>query len=169
MNVQYFIGSRQIDEWLRAGPKAGWRRYIAAWLLNRFRSNSTRFYTVQGSDDPLRLMSSGKPWPTAPERAALGEGIYAWQRRVDAEVYLSRIVERAPDVRIMTFRVNNKQLSSFRHLNVDALPEPEAWMSRYSKLWSGTPAHSYQYIQRGTAIGIEHFFDKSVFRHLKFR
>ena len=167
--VGFCIVSGWIDKWFRAGPKKGLQRKIAAWHLNRFRNNSTRFYTVQDSVDAARLLSGGKPWPTATARSALGEGVYAWRRRAEAEGYLNRIAGSAPDVRIMTFRVGNRQLSSVHSLNVDALVDPEPWMSRYNKLWDGTPNHKYQHIQRGTAIGVEHFFDKSVFQHLRFR
>jgi hypothetical protein len=69
---------------------------------------------------------------------------------------------------IIRFRVSNHRLRSFRQFNVDALPNPEAWMAQYSRLWGGTPEPGFQYIQRGTAIGVEHFFDQSVFPHLKF-
>jgi hypothetical protein len=36
-------------------------------------------------------------------------------------------------------------------------------MERYSKVWGGVPDHGFEYIQRGTRIGVEHFFDKSIF------
>lgn len=42
-------------------------------------------------------------------------------------------------------------------------------MSQYSKLWGGTPNHGLEYIQRGTNMGTEHFFDKSIIDLLKFK
>ena len=44
-------------------------------------SSSTSFYTVQSEADEFRLLNGGTPWPTEDSRAALGEGVYAWETR----------------------------------------------------------------------------------------
>ncbi len=161
---------RSLLYWLRSGPKGGFRRKIAAWHLKRFRFNSTVFYTVQNTEDVLRLRGHGTPWPTDPTRAHLGGGVYAWGNRADAQRYMNNLSRMGvTGLKIIPFRVSHQSLRSFRRLDVDALANPEAWMARYSLLWGGTPEHSFEYIQRGTAIGVEHFFDQSIFRHLRFK
>ncbi|WP_437735373.1 contractile injection system protein, VgrG/Pvc8 family [Sorangium sp. So ce1335] len=48
--------------------------------------------------------------------------------------------------------------------DVDSLGDEgaEAWMSRYSRLFDGTPDHGLEYITRGTNLGTEHYFATSV-------
>ena len=133
----------------------------------------TEFFTVQDEADAERLRGPGEPWPTTPERAAVGEGVYAWAHRVEAEAYQAYLllIEDEPlQVEILKFRVHTTVLQSFRQVNVDALgPEGSlVWMSRYSQLWDGTPDHDLEYVQRGTNFGVEHFFHKSVFHLLHF-
>ena len=132
----------------------------------------TTFYTVQSKADKERILNGGEPWPDAPNKSALGEGVYAWGNEEDAKNYLNLIKNKYPesDVEIVKFKVSDKKLAEFKSLNVDSLGDDEAaaWMERYSKLWGGTPEHGLEYIQRGTNIGVEHFFDKSIFKFLDF-
>jgi hypothetical protein len=127
------------------------------------------FYTVQSDEDAARLRGMGTPWPNSEDRATLGEGVYAWRSRSEARRYWERLARRNPSLQILSFRIRDRVLSSFRCLRVDALEDPEAWLSRYSRLWGGVPDHGWSYVQRGTEIGVEHFFAKAVFRHLRFR
>ena len=133
---------------------------------------STTFHTVQGPEDAARLRGPGTPWPTAPSRAHLGPGVYSFGNRAEAEAYLARLSSRGvPDLEIVSFRVSNRKLASFRQLDIDALGDPAAdeWLERYSLLReNGVPNHGLQYIRRGTNFGVEHFFHRSVFRHLRF-
>lgn len=131
-------------------------------------TESTTFYTVQSADDVARLMSGGTPWPASASRAALGEGVYSFDNLASAESYAARLSSRGAQVQVKSFSVSDDALLSFRSANVDALENPEAFLSRYSKLFGGTPDHGLEYIQRGTQFGTEHFFDKSVIHILQF-
>jgi len=145
-------------------------RNYRAWQLKGFRRKSEVFYTVQGADDFARLRSGGAPWPAAANKAHLGEGVYAWGSRFEAAAYLDLeiMLKRDPTAAIRSFRVGKGALQRFRSLRVDSLADPEAWMTRYSRLWGGVPDHGLQYIQRGTHMGPEHYFSSSVFGDLRF-
>ncbi|WP_437678427.1 DUF6531 domain-containing protein [Sorangium sp. So ce131] len=127
------------------------------------------FYSVQDPSDAARLRNGGVPWPTEPHRAALGEGVYSWGSLEDAQRYLSRIQNRQPNAQIISFSVPEDVLRSFRHVDVDSLGDEaaEAWMSRYSRLFDGTPDHGLEYITRGTNLGTEHYFATSVYHLLR--
>ncbi len=131
------------------------------------------FFTVQDAENAARLRGPGEPWPQQPDRAALGEGVYAWADRAEAEDYrrsLVAIVDELPELEIVLFRVPSTVLSAFQQLHLDLLSdaETEEWLARYSLLWGGTPDHGLEYLQRGTQFGAEHFFARSVFHHLHF-
>jgi len=133
----------------------------------------TMFYTVQDPADVARLRSSGEPWPIAPERASVGEGVYAWGSRAEAEAYRTLLRATASgqaDLEMIAFQVSNADLRSLRQLDRTLLSgeQDENWLNRYSSLWGGTPDHGLEYIKRGTRFGVEHFFHKSVFRLLHF-
>jgi hypothetical protein len=164
-------GRRTWETWLRAGRKHGWRRRCLAWRRNRFRRNSTIFWTVQSAADAARLRESGEPWPSADTRAHLGEGVCAWDSRSPAQAYLDVLLTKgATNLGILTFRVSDRILRWFRRLDVDALGDPGAdeWLNRFSRLRGGVPDHGLHCICRGTQFGVEYFFDRSVFRHLRF-
>ena len=129
-----------------------------------------KFYTVQNEADAERLRNGGAPWPTADTRAALGEGVYAWGNKADAEKYLSKIQERNPEARIIEFTIENEKLNNFKSINIDNLPDfaQEEFMNKYSRLYGGIPDHGYEYIQRGTNFGVEHFFSYTIFEFLNF-
>lgn len=134
-------------------------------------SKTRSFYTVQNSDEAARLMGDGLPWPTKDSFSALGEGLYTWDNLEDAEKYMS-LLKRYKHLENETFSilkvdVDEQILRSFKSLKVDDLADPDEFMKRYSKLWDGTPDHGYDYIIRDVNLGSEHFFDKSVFKHLR--
>jgi hypothetical protein len=141
------------------------------------RTSTTVFYTVQNADDAHRLRTTGSPWPTAPLRAHLGPGVYAWRRFNDARDYLHHLARSQGflDLEIVRFRVQNRRLVGFRQLNLDELPDPNEWLLRHSLLWGelGEP-HGLQYIRRGAGFreegppAVEYYFHRSVFRHLWF-
>jgi RHS repeat-associated protein len=127
------------------------------------------FHTVQGAEDAARLRAGGTPWPTGASRSSLGQGVYSFGSRVEAEGYAAHLAGRgASDLQVMSFTVASRDLASFRSLDIDSLADPEAFLSKYSQLWGGTPNHGYEYLTRGTQFGTEHFFDSSVFGRLNF-
>lgn len=131
-------------------------------------SSSTSLYTVQSEADEFRLLNGGTPWPTEDSRAALGEGVYAWETRAEAEKYLQSIIKRDPSARIVEFSVN---LDNLKSLNIDALPQDQIdiFMMRYSRLYGGTPNHGYDHLQRGTNYGVEHYFSYLIYELLNFK
>lgn len=132
-------------------------------------SRSKTFYTVQGSDDAFRLLNGGKPWPTAANRAALGEGVYAWDNLASARSYQALRTSRGIDTDILTFDVTEFNLKKFKSIDVDALADPDAFLNSASKLYGGDANHGFQYIKRGTNYGTENFFSKDVMPALNFR
>jgi hypothetical protein len=160
-----------------AGRAVGWLRRATGALRSIIAGERavaladdayTTFYTVQDAHDIARLRGTGEPWPTDPMRSGLGEGVYAWATRSEAEAYLAHRSRTVEGLRIVSFRVSNARLAAYRRLVVDSLQDADAWMERYSKVWGGVPDHGFEYIQRGTRIGVEHFFDKSIFGDLEF-
>lgn len=130
---------------------------------------STTFHTVQSGADEARLLSGGTPWPSSPNRAHLGEGVYAWGSRAEADADLQHLSSRGVcDLRVCSFDVSNADLAGMRHLDVDSLSNPSGFMQKFSALWGGTPSHGYDYVTRGTNFGTEHFFSSKVFDRLRF-
>jgi hypothetical protein len=133
---------------------------------------SVSFYSVQSEESVARLMAGGEPWPTAPTSAHLGEGLYAWGTRAEAEAYLNALSQRMPGVnlKIMEFNINMSQL---KNLNGFKVPAEDAaankWLETHSSLFgSGTP-HGFNYIQRTTSMGVEHYFSKQAFQLFKIK
>jgi hypothetical protein len=128
------------------------------------------FYTVQSKEDAARLRGSGEPWPEEADRAHLGAGVYAWKYLEEAKNYLnSPALSEVDDLEILMFGIKNTELNAFSRFDVDSDQDPDAWLDRYSLLRGGNPDHGYEYVTRGTQIGVEHYFSKSVFYHLHFR
>jgi hypothetical protein len=123
------------------------------------------------SVDGARLFNDGTPWPIEPHKANLGEGVYSWDNFVDAQNYL-KLKQRRTDVdlNIYEFRVFNDDLANMKSLDMTKLSDDEivAFLNNYAKLNGGTPNHGLEYIRRGTNIGVENYFDSSVFKYLKF-
>jgi len=138
-----------------------------AGAVGRGASASRTFFTVQSVEDAGRLLSGGTPWPIAPTRAALGEGVYAWGSEAEALAYLSKLPQGG--LQILKFSIKESRLLKLRTIMVDALENPEGWMQKYSKLWGGTPNHGADYVVRGTAMGNEHYFSSRIFPLLRFK
>lgn len=157
--------------WLTGSPKRSQRRKLAARCLWRLRALMLRFYTVQDPTDIVRLRSTGYPWPSEPNRAHLGTGVYAWQHRSEADKYLAQLARHVPNLEVVAFRVPSFLLAMLPQLDVDKLHHPGEWMKRHSRLWNGlSEPHRFLYIRRGTGIGfVEHYFHSSVFWLLWFR
>lgn len=47
--------------------------------------------------------------------------------------------------------------------------EANKFLDKYARLNGGTPNHRYDYIQRMTGLGVENYFNKSVYGKLKFK
>jgi RHS repeat-associated protein len=155
-----------IDAWLAGGSKGGIRRDLAAQRLNFSRNNSKVYYTVQNGDDATRLFNGGQPWPNSPTRAHLGEGLYTWGNRSDAQSYLNRLTQRGADVSIFSFRISNDKLQNLRTLDLRPPVSDEAaneWLSLYSSLYGKGLKHDYQHVIREATVGTEHYFQKDVF------
>ena len=134
-------------------------------------SGSKTFYTVQNSADAKRLLSDGLPWPTDPHRANLGDGVYAWSSKEDAINYFNIKSKRTDDLQILEFEVLQTDLNKMRQLDLTKMSDDEVntFLDSYARLNGGTPNHGYDYIQRMTGLGIENYFNKSVFGKLKFK
>ncbi|MGW1716720.1 ricin-type beta-trefoil lectin domain protein [Streptomyces sp. NPDC002156] len=126
----------------------------------------TEFFTVQGADDAARLRSGGDPFPTEPDRAHFGPGVYSWGSRAEAEAYAAN----KPGAEIMRFTIRNKDLAGFAQAHFGNMSDDEAtdFMEKYSLLWDGDASHGLSYISRPTARGTEHFFSSNVFSFLRF-
>lgn len=121
---------------------------------------SATFYTVQSADDAARLAAGGTPWPTSATRAEFGPGIYAWGNADDASSYAAVLESRGACVQVCEFSIDT---SNLRHVDVESLADPAAFMSKYSQLWGGTPSHGLDYITRGTQFGTQHYFSPNAF------
>jgi hypothetical protein len=95
----------------------------------------------------------------------------------DAKDYLHHLARPRglTDLEIVRFRVRNRRLARFRQLDVDGLANPGEWLLRHSLLWEGPgQPHGLHYIRRGVGFresgppAVEHYFHRSVFRHLWF-
>jgi hypothetical protein len=145
--------------------KVAWRG-LQAEQLNNFRNNSTIFYSVQSADDAARLSNGGKPWPTEPTKANLGEGLYTWGNKSDAAWYQGKINDRGGEVGILPFRISNEELKNFKTLDLPSL-SPDArsqWVDLHSRIYGKGLPHNNQYVINETGSGkIEHYFQKDVF------
>jgi hypothetical protein len=71
--------------------------------------------------------------------------------------------------------VLRRRFQSMRTIDVDAQPDPDAWMRRHSLLGTATPLpHGAEHVRRHTAVprgqgtAVEHYFAHSVFGNLFF-
>ncbi|MFF4594178.1 RHS repeat-associated core domain-containing protein [Amycolatopsis sp. NPDC001319] len=124
------------------------------------------FYTVQGPEDAARLAAGGEPWPTAPNRAHFGPGVYSWGSEAEALAYAVNKVGS----QILGFSVGEDVLDFLNQAHVSSMTDEEAgdFMSRNSLLWGGNSDHGLEYISRPTARGTEHYFSSGIFGELWF-
>jgi hypothetical protein len=159
-------GLSPIDPLLAHGSKGGILRNVAAWRMNNFRRNSTTFYSVQGPEDAARLSAGGTPWPIAPNRAHMGPGLYSWGSRERATNYFNMLSKNADNLKIMPFRISNKNLNNLNKLDLRPPMSDDAantWLGKHSSLYGEGIPHAYDYIIRGTNIGDEHYFSTNAF------
>ena len=119
------------------------------------------FYSVQDAKDANRLANGGEPFPSAPERAHLGEGVYTFESFADAETYLTRIQRRiGADVELQIVRLDIEESALQRLKAVDLRGNDvlaEEFVSRHSRLYGDGLAHDFEYVIRPTAMAPEHF------------
>jgi RHS repeat-associated protein len=167
----------RFDGWLAAGAQGGARRNLAAWRLNRFRNNTTRFYGVFSDNAAARLAAGGDPWPTGLSRANLGEGLYVWGSRTDAANYLQlrqanpAFDEAARGTQIRSFLVGNDDLNRFSRLDLRNVDEFtfQGFIDNHTEYADKFLPHGFEYVIYPRAVGTEHFFDRSVFHHFQLR
>ena len=126
------------------------------------------FYSVQGPSDADRLLNrGGEPWPSGVDaqgrpRSELGEGLYAWENRAQAERYLENVSSRPggpTDLEIIEHRIRGEDYDNLRHADMTTMDDDAA-----TDLWNSGGNHDYDHITRGTGrYGNEHYFRGSVF------
>ncbi|MCA8970036.1 MAG: RHS repeat-associated core domain-containing protein [Planctomycetes bacterium] len=125
------------------------------------------FYSVQDAADRARwLRNSGRPFPTAANKAHLGEGLYAWETRASARNYLTRLEGNgATDLGVLRHRIPRRDLRSMNTMDLTRLPDAaqNSWLNNHSRLWnSDAVPHGFDRVRRGTQFGNENFFDVNV-------
>ena len=125
---------------------------------------------VMNIDDGVRLLDDGTPWPIAPHKANLGEGVFAWDNLDDAQNYLKLKQSRTDvELKIYEFKVSSSNLAKMKSLDMTKMSDDavDLFMNKYAKLNGGIPNHGLEYI-RGTNIGEENYLASSVFKYLNF-
>jgi len=130
------------------------------------------FFTVQSEEDAARLISGGGIWPTGPTRAHLGPGVYAWGSNAEASTYLTKLTSSGvtSNLKIIQLEINSAKLSQLRSFVVpteDAAAN--AWLLKYSSLFGSGESSGYQYIQRSSGMGTEHYFSADMFNQFKIK
>lgn len=134
--------------------------------------SSVSFYTVQGSDDALRLASGGEPWPTGATRAHLGQGLYAWDDEATALSYQGRLSGRGVNASVLEIRASNVRLGKLSTMDVTRLDDAvaNAFLGRYSYLYADDAAsvvpHGFDHVIRQAGMGTEHFFSPAAFKNM---
>lgn len=128
------------------------------------------FFSVQTESEAIRLAKGGWPWPSAPTKAHLGEGLYTWGTKAEAKSYLDALSKNNPslNLKILEFKIPEAQLSSLKTFKVPTNNVGDQWLSTHSTLYGNGIPHGYQYIQGNTNFGTEHFFSKDIFRLFNF-
>ncbi|AXB47857.1 DUF6531 domain-containing protein [Amycolatopsis albispora] len=126
------------------------------------------YYSVQGRADADRLINDGgEPWPSGVDaqgrpRSELGEGLYAWETRDQAERYLEMVRSRdgAPtDLEIIEHRIRGEDFDGLRSADMTTMDDDAA-----TDLWNQGSNHDYEHIRRGTGrFGPENYFHHSVY------
>ena len=127
------------------------------------------FYSVQSESSIARLMLGGEPWPVGPTKAHLGEGLYAWGTREEAEAYLKVKSQRGieENLKIVKFSLSNRNYDALSKYFIPQNEVGEKWLSVHSSLYGEGVPHGFQYIRGNTNFGHEHFFSSDIFHLLK--
>ncbi|WP_049796928.1 RHS repeat-associated core domain-containing protein [Actinosynnema mirum] len=126
------------------------------------------YYSVQSPADADRLINNGgEPWPSGVDangrrRSELGDGLYAWESRDQAERYLDAVSGRPggpTDLSIIEHRISGEDYDGLRHADMTRMSDDAA-----TDLWNAGGRHDYDHIQRGAGrFGNEHYFRNTVF------
>ncbi|GHF46718.1 RHS repeat-associated protein [Amycolatopsis bartoniae] len=125
------------------------------------------YYSVQSRQDADRLIDNGgEPWPSGVDsngrpRSELGEGLYAWETREQAERYLGVMSSRegAPSMEIVEHRIRGEDFDGLRSADMSTMDDDAA-----TELWLSEGNHDYDHIRRVTGrFGAEHYFSSSVY------
>ena len=97
--------------------------------------------------------------------------MYAWGNIEDANRYLDIKQARTTEpLSILQFRVYDSDLANMRTFDTRGLSDDELndFFSQYARLYGGEPNHGFDYIINDTNLGVEHYFNKTVFDKLHF-
>src|SRR5579862_4204369 len=128
-----------------------------------------RFFTVQSRSDAVRLTAGGAPWPAGLQRANLGQGLYAWETLLEADVYRQVLLRHgANDLVILTYEAADIDIGGFAKLDLTQLSDDDVnvWMAQYSRYGQGL-RHGFEYVVRNTDMGKEHYFAPAAFAKLR--
>ena len=130
------------------------------------------FYTVQSEADAARLLADGGAWPLGATRAHLGPGVYAWATEAEATAYLTNLSSRGVEanLKIVQIQISGSNLAKLSSFVVPAEDQAaNAWLQAHSSLYGSGIPHGYQYVQRATSMGMEHYFSSNIFNLFKVR
>lgn len=149
-----------------SGPVVGTKSDFGRSALAAESAGRT-FYTVQNEANAARLLSGGTPWPVSASRAHLGEGLYTWGSRSQAEAYMSLLEGRGVSgLRIMEATIPEAQYNALRAMDLRGIGDDaaNAWLGRHSLLFGEGAPHGLNLVIRDTGnFGAEIFFSKDVF------
>ena len=115
------------------------------------------------------VLAGGSPWPLGLRRANLGPGYYAWASLEEAERYRDLLQRHGiTGLLIVAYAITDEDLKTLKQLDLTRRSDEEvnAWMEKHSHYGDAEP-HDWEYVIRGTDIGIEHYFAAGVFDRLK--
>jgi RHS repeat-associated protein len=145
---------------------------LSPQLVTAGREEVRTFYTVQGPDDAVRLLSGGEPWPLDPHRAHLGPGLYTWDNLEDASKYLAYRSDDFSNLRIMTATIPESNYQSLRTLDMRgmAVERIDEFMDSHSLIFGEGRPHGYEQIIRPVYSdrypgAYEFHFDSSTFHN----
>ena len=141
-------------------------------VLSAATGGTRTFYTVQSEADAARLATGGTPWPAGETKSILGEGLYSWGTRSQAEQYLG-ILNRngASGLRILESGISEADYQGLNSLDLRTLSDEsqEAWMESHSLYGSNPVPHGLDHVIRETSqVGPEYFFSKDIFHLFHF-
>lgn len=142
------------------GLQWGGYAYDGNFTLAAESSGMRTFYSVQSEADAARLAAGGEPWPTGLQRANLGEGLYAWGTRAEAEAYAAG----KEGASILELNMSNAEYSGLKSLDMRLMSDDAAtaWLEQYSQYGQGLP-HGFEHIIRQTGAGTEYYFSPTAF------
>ena len=153
--------------------KGAWTEMADMLGVRAAEDTARTFYTVQNEANASRLLSGGAPWPTSATKAHLGEGLYTWGTRAQAEAHLAALEGRgASGLRIMQASIPESQYQALRSIDLRDLSDEAAgaWLGEHSSLFGQGLPHGLDHVIRNTGnFGPEFFFSKDAFQLFELR